>query len=255
MWPLGCCGSVPAARFHATRESRPAPQGASHPPLPAPPLPPTTNPFTSYRYQFLTLLYFLDTGKWPAPLLGGVGAPSPVIEREWGGWTEFYKGGRCRGVWRLGCDVVVWGQAPSPAIISEREWVVCPYCLLPVPSAFIVPPTTTSKPESPHTCPCILLPTPAHPRSPCVPPPCVQPPRRHHGAVWWAPAVPLLPRGLLGHPRGPLLQQRHHLRIILHVVSAPSCCRLVLCCTALRCALPCCAVLWYTVVWCAVLCI
>lgn len=44
------------------------------------------------RYQYLTLLYFLEFGKWPAPLLGGAGAPSPVIEREWGGWTQFYKG-------------------------------------------------------------------------------------------------------------------------------------------------------------------
>lgn len=50
------------------------------------------------RYQFLSLLYYLEFGEWPAPGLGRPGQPSPVVEREWaGGWNAFYNGGSKAG--------------------------------------------------------------------------------------------------------------------------------------------------------------
>lgn len=49
------------------------------------------------RYQFLSLIYFLEYGRWPAPFLGTQGEPSPVVQREWGTWAQFYQG---EAAWR-----------------------------------------------------------------------------------------------------------------------------------------------------------
>ncbi|KAI7842769.1 hypothetical protein COHA_003517 [Chlorella ohadii] len=44
------------------------------------------------RYQYIALIYFLEFGRWPAPLRGAAGHPSPVIASEWGPWSQFYQG-------------------------------------------------------------------------------------------------------------------------------------------------------------------
>jgi hypothetical protein len=45
------------------------------------------------RYQFLSLITWLDSGRWPPPEHGTPDHPSPVIESEWThGWPDFFKG-------------------------------------------------------------------------------------------------------------------------------------------------------------------
>lgn len=44
------------------------------------------------RYQYLSLTYFLEFGRWPAPLRGATGDPSPLIGREWHSWPRFLQG-------------------------------------------------------------------------------------------------------------------------------------------------------------------
>ncbi|KAL4438729.1 hypothetical protein ABPG77_006333 [Micractinium sp. CCAP 211/92] len=44
------------------------------------------------RYQYLTLLYFLERGDWPAPLGGVPGEPSVANEHEWPSWNDFLRG-------------------------------------------------------------------------------------------------------------------------------------------------------------------
>jgi hypothetical protein len=46
------------------------------------------------RYQYLTLLHFLDKGAWPAPLGGVPGQPSVANEHEWPRQAP-----ACRGLW------------------------------------------------------------------------------------------------------------------------------------------------------------
>lgn len=46
------------------------------------------------RYQYVTLLYFLEFGEWPAQLLGTAEHPSPVIQKEWASWNDYFKGSR-----------------------------------------------------------------------------------------------------------------------------------------------------------------
>lgn len=107
------------------------------------------------RYQYLTLLYFLEFGKWPAPLLGGAGAPSPVIEREWGGWTQFYKG-RCR--WSsISISSCTSSAAAAAAVLHAGEVLggaaqCCPArqrqpCLLPQAAAHPLPSSTRLPPS------------------------------------------------------------------------------------------------------------
>ena len=42
------------------------------------------------RYQYISLLHFLFLGHWPEPLGGLPHHPSLLIEKEWGGWPDFY---------------------------------------------------------------------------------------------------------------------------------------------------------------------
>ncbi|KAL4440174.1 hypothetical protein ABPG75_003175 [Micractinium tetrahymenae] len=44
------------------------------------------------RYQYLTLLHFLERGTWPAPLGGVPGEPSVANEHEWPSWNDFLRG-------------------------------------------------------------------------------------------------------------------------------------------------------------------
>lgn len=51
------------------------------------------------RYQFLSLITWLDSGRWPPPEHGTPDHPSPVIESEWThGWPDFFKGTQGKGV-------------------------------------------------------------------------------------------------------------------------------------------------------------
>lgn len=56
------------------------------------------------RYQYLTLLHFLDRGRWPAPLGGDPGEPSVANEREWPSWNDFLRGSNALFGGRELCD-------------------------------------------------------------------------------------------------------------------------------------------------------
>ncbi|KAI7840403.1 hypothetical protein COHA_005834 [Chlorella ohadii] len=44
------------------------------------------------RYQYLTLLHFLDRGEWPHPTGNQPGQPSVANEHEWASWNAFLRG-------------------------------------------------------------------------------------------------------------------------------------------------------------------
>jgi hypothetical protein len=47
------------------------------------------------RYQYMSLIHFLEFGEYPSPTTGRPSHPSVVIEQEWNkNWNKFFKGGR-----------------------------------------------------------------------------------------------------------------------------------------------------------------
>lgn len=58
------------------------------------------------RYQFISLIHWLELGSWPPSTTGTPEHPSPVIEREWAindqeteSWPRYFRGGpdaRCQ---------------------------------------------------------------------------------------------------------------------------------------------------------------
>ena len=79
---LGCWPAAPK-RAPGTASTR-------TPLTPAPPQPCATR-----SYQYLTLLHFVERGRWPAPLGGVPGDPSVANEHEWPRWEAVgWQGGR-----------------------------------------------------------------------------------------------------------------------------------------------------------------
>lgn len=137
------------------------------------------------RYQFLSLIYWLDSGEWPPPMHGTPDHPSPMIESEWQhGWADFFRGE----------PYTPYGQSPAASHAGS------------------------------HCCGCAgpgwrQLAASISPLPPCRRglPAC-----RHHRPLQWTPAVPLL-QGWLGHPRGSVLcAHQHRIRLVLHVVWLPA---------------------------------
>ena len=62
------------------------------------------------RYQYLSLVHWLEFGEWPPPHRGDSGHPSPLIEREWAGWPIFFQGttSMFRGKQKCHCYRVGW---------------------------------------------------------------------------------------------------------------------------------------------------
>ncbi len=70
------------------------------------------------RYQYIALIYFLEFGRWPAPLRGAAGDPSPVIASEWGPWSQFYQGEAACGLASVGCR-----NTPSSSVSCVVWWL------------------------------------------------------------------------------------------------------------------------------------
>ncbi len=70
------------------------------------------------RYQFLSLIHWLELGVWPPPTTGTPEHPSPVIEAEWAineqdgeSWPRFFRGALLS--WD-GWSSRVWGCRNGP---------------------------------------------------------------------------------------------------------------------------------------------